>query len=704
MKRLLSLMTLILCLFCISTAAGAYDLTKCDAVYDFATDTIRYLDHDTGVLVAVEMPNGIIYDADDYYEKYGYDDNIEVPEETSEPYDPYEPYDPAEEEDQPLRFYEDIYTDWGSVYVFATVEGKHDFDGCFVQRRTSGSEWTDLMEADIYDNWDDYFSVSFTDVYAKQGVKYQYRLNYYKFTDYGKTTLATRDIEAELPFNDIYSGYYLQPAVTEAVVKDKSVSFSVTLDERWDPNYYTVSRKQGYWGEEVLVGEYTELPVPGKQDLYDVYTINITDSGLEPGTEYTYTVRFYSSKGADEPLCQTSLEIETEFPRAEPQIISAESTANTITLRASIDERWEAEGFVVQRYNSSKKKWVTVSTSTEFGYHEYKGDVRINSVYATIDGLKSMTDYKCRIRFYKMENGKKKYIASVTETVKTLLEAPKLQLGATSKKAKLSWSKVDKATGYEIYVKTIDPLDDGYFYGSGLQYNYFNPTGDSLGKYNQNYRSYSLDDYYWGDSSDMTKKTTVKKNSTTSKTYSIKNSKIYIYQIRAYKKVDGKKIYSEYSNRVTTDSTEALLNGITLKPTVTVSDSNLKLIKAALKKCTTSDMSQAQKAAAIYDYVHNAATYEYNYSLIPSDPIEAILSAGRGQCYQYAVTYQAMMKYIGFDVKLVSGKTSSGGSHWWCELTCAGTAYMLDPQVGGRFLIRYDRMGEYTVKKEKVYD
>lgn len=104
-----------------------------------------------------------------------------------------------------------------------------------------------------------------------------------------------------------------------------------------------------------------------------------------------------------------------------------------------------------------------------------------------------------------------------------------------------------------------------------------------------------------------------------------------------------------------TDTTSSLLNGVTLKSKVTVSDHDLKLIKAALKKCTNSKMTKAEKAAAIYVYVHNAAT----------------------------------------DVKPVSGKTSSGSPHRWCQLTIAGTDYMIDPQVGGRFLITYESMCKY---------
>ncbi len=84
-----------------------------------------------------------------------------------------------------------------------------------------------------------------------------------------------------------------------------------------------------------------------------------------------------------------------------------------------------------------------------------------------------------------------------------------------------------------------------------------------------------------------------------------------------------------------------------------------------------------------------------------SDPVAAILKDHRGQCLQYAATFQAMMKYVGFDVKLVSGKNSSGRPHWWNEINCAGGTYLFDAQVGGRFMTTYEDIG---VVKEKVYD
>ena len=654
MKKFLSLLVLVMGLLCLGTVVGAYETeeiviyetTDCEGDYIYVNDSY--------------------FSSEEYY-KDGY------------------------------IIFLDAHSQSGYMYLYSQLYDYGSIDRCEVLRKSEGGAWKSLGDALFYDYDEYYADAEYFDYTVVYGKSYDYRFCYYD----GGDLVTTRDISTK-HIGGNSDGYYYKPKAEAVSIGDKTVKFTVTLDERWSPDSYKVTRKQGYWGDEVLVGEYKKFPDTTASDGYSLYVIELSDKGLEPGTDYTYYIDFYSDSST-EPLCSTQLDVQTTYPLVEPELISIETSSNSITMTASIDERWEADGYDLQKYSFKLKKWIDAGTSEYFGYHDWKGGHEIYEARFTFEKLKPITKYKCRMRFFKMVDGKKEYISDVTKTTYTMLETPELELGATAKKATLSWDKVSKAAGYEIYVKALSPNEDaGDYWGDyWWWYGYSDDSGSSLSKYNQSYESSTL----YGISPDLfKKKTTVKGGSKTSYSYSIKSSKIYVYRIRAYKTINGTKYYSDFSNQVTTDCTESLLNGLKLKPTVTVSASNEKLIKAALKKCITDDMSQAEKAAAIYDYVHNAAIYEYTYSRIPSDPIEAILSAGRGQCYQFAVTYQAMMKYIGFDVKLVSGKTSRGGPHWWNELTCAGTTYMIDPQVGGRFLIRYDRMGAYTVKKEKVYD
>ena len=225
---------------------------------------------------------------------------------------------------------------------------------------------------------------------------------------------------------------------------------------------------------------------------------------------------------------------------------------------------------VVQKYSGGK--WVTVEKNGSLSYYyngDYYYDMSTGDSYNfsvddvenidrydlkcasyTATDLKSMTQYKYRIRFFqKVGKNKKKYIDTVTASATTLMAAPELDLGATAKKAKLSWDKVKGADGYEVYVKVSDDTGassgDGYYYYDGW---YYYDYGTS-----------------WFNADDYKKLKTIKSGSKTSASYDIKGNKVYTYCVRAYKASGKKKVYSEYSQIAATNSTKAILNGLTLK-------------------------------------------------------------------------------------------------------------------------------------------
>lgn len=387
------------------------------------------------------------------------------------------------------------------------------------------------------------------------------------------------------------------------------------------------------------------------------------------------------------------------MPEYKTTMLEPTATSSSISIEAVIDSRAEAEGFVVEKY--SKKKWVKLYEEDEVWRYYFPYDSAERDYYQnydlkyasyTIYDLKPMTKYKYRIRFYKTTDaGKRKYIDTVKCTASTLMESPSLELGATAKKASLSWDKIKGADGYEIYVYESDASEEAYD-DWGWYYGWNDMSSLSYGG-------------GWFSEDNYKKLKTIKSGSTTSASFKIKSGKKYTYCIRAYQKSGKTKIYSDYSNTAASDSKTAKLNGLTLKPQTTLlNDYDKKLVQAALKECVSDNMTNAEKAYAVYNYVHNAAIYEYDYDKISLDSIEAILANHAGQCYQFAATYQAMMKYLGFDMKLIGGKTASGGPHWWNELTINGTQYMFDPQVGGRFCIRYEELGSRMVTKEKTVD
>lgn len=575
-------------------------------------------------------------------------------------------------------------------------------EGCRIDM-WNGNYWDEVGNTSLEHYSDEgYYRFKYVDYFPETG-RHNYRFTFYKYLNYEVFDVIS--FEKEIDITRSYSEAYIY----DQKINDTSVWFGLKADE----NILSciVSRRSSDTEAWKKVGLFYS---DSTESSYGMHSFSISDTGLKADTSYTYKFEFYDSTDNYTTSVSATLEttIHTVKPPEKPVLLDAVAHQDSVTVRAKVDSRWNAEGFEIHRYSNKNKKWEMLADSDELRYYDdYEEESDEYGYYQlasyTDSGLKSTTKYSYKIKLYRTVDGKREYFSTLSKSVYTLMAAPKLKLGATAKKATLSWSKVKGAAGYEVYVLAQDKSagsGDGWwwYYDNSYSDGYYTTIPqyhDSLKYYNQCYNS-SLSPK---PVSDFKKKSTVT-GGKTSVSYNIKSSKSYIYIVRAYKKSGSKKLYGEFSAMESTDSTSSLLNGIKLNPKVTVNDADLALIKKALKKCVNDKMTPAEKAAAIYDYVHSIAVYEYDYSKIPNDPIEAILSAKRGQCYQYAVTYQAMMKYIGYDVKLVSGKTSSGGPHWWCELTCAGTTYMIDPQVGGRFLIMYDRMGYYAPTKEKVYD
>ncbi len=169
-------------------------------------------------------------------------------------------------------------------------------------------------------------------------------------------------------------------------------------------------------------------------------------------------------------------------------------TQATTSVTLSWSKSTGASGYEVYKYNSSKKKWQKVTSTSKNTYKVSK--------------LKAGTTYQFKVRAYKSVSGKKYYspysttLKWSTKPVKTSITS----ISSKSKKATVKWKKVSGATGYEIYMAT-----------------------SKNGKY------------------------TRVKNVTSSKTIkytksSLKKNKKYYFKVRAYKTVNGQKIKGAFSS------------------------------------------------------------------------------------------------------------------------------------------------------------
>lgn len=173
-----------------------------------------------------------------------------------------------------------------------------------------------------------------------------------------------------------------------------------------------------------------------------------------------------------------------------PSISGAAKATPSSTTKIKISWKKQDLASGYQIFDSKNKLIKTVKGGTKTSY--------------TVSGLKAGKTYSFKVRYYN-ETDKRKCYSNFTKTVKTSTKpaAPKITLKSKkSKQATISWKKISGASGYEIYRSTKS-------------------------------------------------KSGFKKIATTSKT-SYTNTKLtskkrYYYRVRAYRTVNGTKIYSSYS-------------------------------------------------------------------------------------------------------------------------------------------------------------
>ncbi len=167
-------------------------------------------------------------------------------------------------------------------------------------------------------------------------------------------------------------------------------------------------------------------------------------------------------------------------------------------------------------YNSNKLSWNKVTGSSGYEvlratsktgtYKLVKTITSGSTVSYTDTKLATGKTYYYKVRAYRTVDKKRVYSSySSIVSAKPVLKTPSVKLTSGSKKATIKWEKISGASGYEVYRAT-----------------------SKSGKYS--------------------KIKTITKNSTVSYVNSsLTKNKTYYYKVRAYRTVNGKKIYSSYS-------------------------------------------------------------------------------------------------------------------------------------------------------------
>ena len=287
----------------------------------------------------------------------------------------------------------------------------------------------------------------------------------------------------------IYDGY-INLTKTFNIVPDTVQNMQIskagtnTVDLSWSP----VSGADGYTVQILKNGKWVSVG--------NFVGTSAQISGLLPGSvNYVHIAAYASSNGKTYiGNYNTSVKIETTVGAINPRVSAYANNFVTLTW----DKQTAANGYEVFKYDASSKKYVL-----------YKNITNPNTNTCKVTGLASNRKYDFKVRAYQIDDSEKTYAPfGAVVSQYTSITNPKLNSAKSTskKKIKASWSKVGGASDYQVMWSTYK-------------------------NFSKNYKTKSVKAKY------------------SSKTVTTAQSKkTYYVRVRAYKTINGKKVYSQWSS------------------------------------------------------------------------------------------------------------------------------------------------------------
>lgn len=264
-------------------------------------------------------------------------------------------------------------------------------------------------------------NVEFTDSGLKCGVKYYYRVN-------GFRTVDSKNYEGRGSKDYLGLTTPAQPALKSA----KSLGYN-TISIEWTK----VEGATGYDIYRKATGTYSKIGTVDKQS-----TVTFKDEKAVTGVRYQYTVRaFYNKNGIKRvSTCENYIH-GTAYP-SNPNLTSVTSVEYN-----AIELKWDkvdgANGYKIYRKLPSDKNYKELITLYE------------QTDKYTDQTVTCGTTYQYIIKSFRYENGKT-YTSGNNSAVSCKAVPPvvKVKVASTGYNSlKVSWEKVNGATGYRIYFK-----------------------------------------------------------------------------------------------------------------------------------------------------------------------------------------------------------------------------------------------------------
>lgn len=271
-------------------------------------------------------------------------------------------------------------------------------------------------------------------------------------------------------------------------------------------------------------------------DINNADTTTYTDSGRTSGCYYKYKIRAYKVVDGVKVYSEESNIVKATAKPQAPALKAGTIDSDSISMSWNAIGR--ASGYEVYRKDANSE--------------DYKLVKDLNATTYTDKGLAKGTEYSYKVKSYRVVDGVKVYSGDSNSISAKIKDSFKLNLEKTTRNSvEFSWDKVKDATGYEIlrystaskkYV-VIDDID-------------FDKLSDEDREASEEAEVYSYLD-----------------QGKTSAT-------IYNYKVKAYNKVDGKKVYLKESEKLKATTTP-------LTPNITVKSSSRKTARLTWKNCST---------------------------------------------------------------------------------------------------------------------
>lgn len=231
-----------------------------------------------------------------------------------------------------------------------------------------------------------------------------------------------------------------QDNYTDKLVLDTVSGFKVssTTANSVKLTWNQVSNANGYIVYKYDNSKKTWIRVTKTSTTVSSYTV----TGLSAGTAYKFAAKAYRTVNGTEV---TSGSFPQLSATTNPATISGFKVLSTSAsaVKLTWNKLSNADGYIVYKYDNSKKTWVRVTKTTT------------NSNVYTVAGLSAGTTYRFAVKAYKTVNSKELTSPSFPQiTTSTNPAAVNFTLTAGSKKATVKWNKVNGATGYIVYYKT----------------------------------------------------------------------------------------------------------------------------------------------------------------------------------------------------------------------------------------------------------